>query len=111
MQVKRKKQKKNKQNQIFHLTSSNTFFLITFSPGFVSLYPIIPDLDFFSSYNRLRVPIPVLLLENRKKIRGTILSDQVRCLDWRVRKAEFICKLPGAVTAEVLEKLALLLQK
>jgi mRNA interferase MazF len=40
---------------------------------------------------------------------GVILADQVKSLDWRVRKAEFICKLPRETTAEVLGKLGALL--
>lgn len=35
---------------------------------------------------------------------GVILSDQVKCLDWKARKAEFICKLPSKVSIEVLKK-------
>lgn len=40
---------------------------------------------------------------------GVVLSDQVKSLDWRVREARFICRLPATVTAEVLEKLGTLL--
>lgn len=43
------------------------------------------------------------------RLGGVILADQVKSLDWRVRKAEFICKLPRETTAEVLEKLGVLL--
>ena len=43
------------------------------------------------------------------RISGVILADQVRSLDWRVRRAEFICKLPREITVEVLEKLGALL--
>ena len=43
------------------------------------------------------------------KLDGVILADQVKNLDWRVRKAEFICKLPREVTGEVLDKLGTLL--
>jgi mRNA interferase MazF len=43
------------------------------------------------------------------KLDGAILADQVKSLDWRVRKAEFICKLSRETTAEVLDKLAVLL--
>ncbi len=42
-------------------------------------------------------------------VRGVILSDQVRSLDWKARKAEFICRLPEAATSEVLQKLGVLL--
>jgi mRNA interferase MazF len=43
------------------------------------------------------------------KIGGAILSDQVKSLGWKVRQAEFVCKLPSAALAEVLEKLNTLL--
>jgi len=43
------------------------------------------------------------------RLGGVILADQVKSLDWRVRQAEFICKLPRETTAEVLEKLGVLL--
>ncbi len=50
------------------------------------------------------VEIPHKLL-----VSGVVLSDQVKCLDWRVRKAMFICKLDQAVTIEVLKKLGTLI--
>lgn len=43
------------------------------------------------------------------KLSGVVLSDQVKSLDWRARKAEFICELPHTVTLEVLDKLGTLL--
>jgi mRNA interferase MazF len=43
------------------------------------------------------------------KLDGVVLADQVKNLDWRVRKVEFICKLPRETTDEVLEKLGTLL--
>ena len=43
------------------------------------------------------------------RVSGVILADQVRSLDWRVRQAKFICKLPRQTTVEVLEKLGALL--
>ena len=43
------------------------------------------------------------------KLSGVILADQVKSLDWRVRNAEFICKLPQETTSEVAGKLATLL--
>ena len=44
-----------------------------------------------------------------KKIEGVVLSDQVKSLDWRVRQAKLIERLPDSVTTEVLQKLATLL--
>ena len=43
------------------------------------------------------------------KLTGVVLADQVKNLDWRVRKAEFVCKLPRKTTDEVLQKLGTLL--
>lgn len=43
------------------------------------------------------------------KVDGVVLADQVKSLDWRFRKAEFICKLPRETTTEVLDKLGTLL--
>jgi len=42
-------------------------------------------------------------------VTGAILSDQVKSLDWRARKAELICALPARTISQVLEKLATLL--
>jgi mRNA interferase MazF len=42
-------------------------------------------------------------------VTGVVLSDQVKSLDWQVRKAEKICRLPKGTVAEVLEKLNTLL--
>lgn len=38
-------------------------------------------------------------------VEGVILSDQVKNLDWRDRKAEFIGQLPAPVVREMLKKL------
>ena len=43
------------------------------------------------------------------KIGGAILSDQVKSLDWKVRQAEFVCKLPTSTLDEVLQKLGTLI--
>jgi len=45
------------------------------------------------------------------KIGGAILSDQAKSLDWKARQAEFVCKLPAATMAEVLDKLNTLLEQ
>ena len=42
-------------------------------------------------------------------ITGVILSDQIKSLDWQVRNAVFIGKLPDKTVAEVLQKLQTLL--
>jgi len=50
------------------------------------------------------VPIP----ENQTP-KGVILADQVKSLDWEVRRAELIYSLPGPVVKQVLQKLGTLL--
>jgi mRNA interferase MazF len=44
------------------------------------------------------------------KASGVVLSDQVKSLDWRVRNAQFCCKIPESTLAEVLSKLDVLLE-
>jgi len=43
-------------------------------------------------------------------VNGVVLADQVKSLDWRVRRAEFAARLPGNISAEVVGKLAVLLE-
>lgn len=43
------------------------------------------------------------------KAAGVVLSDQVKSLDWRTRKASFLCALPDEVVREVLNKAGTLL--
>ncbi|MCP4361266.1 MAG: endoribonuclease MazF [Chloroflexi bacterium] len=52
-----------------------------------------------------------VVIPNGLKVSGAILSDQVKSLDWRIRKAEFFCKLPSATIDEVLQKLNTLLRQ
>jgi len=42
-------------------------------------------------------------------VTGAILSDQVKSLDWKARKAEFACKLPSEKFNEVIRKLSTLI--
>jgi mRNA interferase MazF len=50
-----------------------------------------------------------VMLPKEVDVTGVILSDQVKSLDWRVRKAEFKAALPEEVIDEVLAKLGTLL--
>jgi mRNA interferase MazF len=43
------------------------------------------------------------------KASGVILSDQVKSMDWRARKATRICSLPDATIRQVLNKVGTLL--
>jgi mRNA interferase MazF len=42
-------------------------------------------------------------------IQGVVLSDHVRSLDWRTRRAEIICKVPGDLVDDVTAKVHALL--
>lgn len=42
------------------------------------------------------------------KLSGAVLSDQVKSLDWRARRAELICTLPKDTIDEVVQKLSTL---
>jgi mRNA interferase MazF len=53
-------------------------------------------------------PFEVLIPEGLP-ITGAVLADQVKSLDWRARKTEFICGLPDETVSEVLVKLETLI--
>ena len=38
------------------------------------------------------------------EVTGVVLSDQVKCLDWRAGRANFICRFPPHITAQALKK-------
>jgi mRNA interferase MazF len=42
-------------------------------------------------------------------VTGVVLADQVKSLDWRIRKAGRICELPSEVVQRVIEKINALL--
>jgi mRNA interferase MazF len=42
-------------------------------------------------------------------VAGVVLADQIKILDWRVRKASLICSLPAEVVERVNERLNALL--
>jgi mRNA interferase MazF len=48
-------------------------------------------------------------LPSELPIRGVVLSDQAKSLDWKVRKAEFSCDAPKATLQETIAKLRLLI--
>ena len=43
-------------------------------------------------------------------VSGVILSDQIKNLDWKSRRASFCCKLPNATLREVTAKLLILIE-
>lgn len=53
-------------------------------------------------------PFEVIIPEGLK-LSGAVLSDQVKSLDWRARRAELICTLPRDTIVEVVQKLSTLI--
>jgi mRNA interferase MazF len=43
------------------------------------------------------------------KAQGAILSDQIKSLDWRVRKAKLLCRVPREVLDETLARILALI--
>ena len=58
-----------------------------------------------SSNNPFEVVIPEGL-----DVKGVILADQIKSLDWRQRNVEFLCALPDETVNEVLDLIGVLLQ-
>ena len=51
-----------------------------------------------------------VLIPARLGVSGAVLSDQVKSLDWRARRAELIDRLPESTVSEVLQKIGVLLK-
>lgn len=49
-----------------------------------------------------------VLLPTVLKVQGAVLSDQVKSLDWRVRKARYAGKIPTVILDEVIAKILVL---
>ena len=45
-----------------------------------------------------------VLLPVGMKLRGAVLADQLKSLDWRARRAEFMAALPTDITDEILAR-------
>jgi mRNA interferase MazF len=43
-------------------------------------------------------------------VRGVVLADQVKSLDWRARRTEIVSQVPEGVVSEILGKLSTLLR-
>lgn len=44
------------------------------------------------------------------EIKGAVLCDQIRSLDWKERKAKFILQLPKCVVEDILAKFQVLIE-
>ncbi len=54
-------------------------------------------------------PFEVLVPEGYK-VKGAILSDQVKSLDWQIRKIRYICGLDQAIVVDVIKKMSVLIK-
>jgi mRNA interferase MazF len=43
-------------------------------------------------------------------VSGVVLADQIKSLDWRTKKADYICTLPPEITEDVIAKIMPLLE-
>lgn len=50
-----------------------------------------------------------VVLPAKGRITGVVLSDQIKSMDWRARRAQFADQAPRRVLGEVLERLGVLL--
>jgi mRNA interferase MazF len=53
-------------------------------------------------------PFEVPLLVSMK-VSGVVLADQIKSIDWQVRRAEFVCKVPDNIMEEILAKIQVLI--
>jgi len=53
---------------------------------------------------------PFEVVVDQEKIKGAVLSDQAKSLDWRARNIEFIEKIGREELEEVIQKLVLLFE-
>lgn len=52
-------------------------------------------------------PFEVIIEDD--KIKGAVLSDQMRSLDWKARNARFVTQIPSSTVADILAKFQTLL--
>jgi len=52
-----------------------------------------------------------VLVPSGLKTSGVILADPIRNIDWKMRRTEYLCKLPDKALEEVTEKILSLLVK
>jgi mRNA interferase MazF len=51
---------------------------------------------------------PFEVIINKDEIRGAILCDQIRSLDWKARKAKFAMRIPSSIMEDVIAKFSVL---
>jgi mRNA interferase MazF len=51
-----------------------------------------------------------VILPAGSKVQGVVLTDQIRSLDWQIRRAEHVDRVPAAVLEETVAKIRVLLE-
>jgi mRNA interferase MazF len=51
-----------------------------------------------------------VLLPTHLKVQGVVLTDQIKSLDWQIRRAELVDKAPAAVLEEAVAKIRALVE-
>lgn len=52
-----------------------------------------------------------VLIPSGLKVKGAILTDQLRTMDWRSRQLKFICKAPNQIVQECMNHISLYLKE
>ena len=52
---------------------------------------------------------PFEVITNSKKVKGVILADHIKSVDWKIRKAQFIEKVNNKTLSECIEKITVLI--
>lgn len=52
---------------------------------------------------------PFETILNKGEIKGAILCDQIRSLDWKAREAKFVMRIPLSILEDVIAKFSVLL--
>lgn len=68
-------------------------------------------LALFCPITSQRKGYPFEIVVNEKTVKGVVLSDQIRSLDWHERRAEFIARAAKEVIAEATGKLLALIEE
>jgi mRNA interferase MazF len=69
--------------------------------GLALFYPITSQVKHY--------PFEVAMPEG-SPVRGVVLADQVKSLDWRSRKADRMCRVPSEIVLKVVQRLDVLMR-
>jgi len=96
------------QNAVLKLSKMMRYLLYESDQAYNALSREIEFMNNYIDLMRLRMTDKIKLevkLPEEFEIRGVVLADQIKSLDWRGRNASFICKVPEETIQEVILKL------